>query len=287
VPSLLDRGSASANSASASSASALGSRGRPRLPTPSRRRKPLVALVSLTVVCASIAIFADLYASADRQVPVLIVTSTIQQGQLITGSLLGQASASISGGVTPIPVSDASELSGRRAAVTIPAGSLLTPADVTASQPISSGDAVVGLALKAGQLPAAGLEPGDRVIIVQTASPGTPLSSASTTSSNPGGQSGEVGASTGVLVPEATVFNAEAPPSNSSSSASLLVSVEVSSTLAAAVSTAAAAGQVSLVLLPTSASTSASRRTQSGSNERGAMAHKSAGASPPASGTSP
>jgi hypothetical protein len=99
---------------------------------------------------------------------------------------------------------------------------------------------VVGLALKAGQLPSAGVEAGDQVMIVETAAPGTPL-----TSSDPSGSS-----STGVLVPEATVFDVEVPPAGSASDASLLVSVEVSSTLAAAVSTAAVAGQVSLVLLP-------------------------------------
>jgi hypothetical protein len=232
----------------------------------------LVALVSLVVVCASIAIFADLYASADHQSSVIIVTETIQQGQLFAGSQLGEASASISSGVTAIPVADASELSGHRAAVTIEAGSLLTPEDVTTAAPIASGDAVVGLALKAGQLPAAGVEPGDRVQIVQTASPGTPLSSVSNSSSSStsGSQSSGGGSETGVLVPQATVFDVEVPSSNSSSGASLLVSVEVSSTLAASVSTAAAADQISLVLLPSGSSSSSSpaRSTGQGAGAR-------------------
>jgi hypothetical protein len=284
VTTLLDRHSPMANSASAAS----GSRGNSRLPTSTRRRKPLVALVSLVLVCASIAVFGDLYASTNHQASVLIVTETIEQGQPIMGSQLGQAEASISGGITPIPVSDASELSGRRAAVTIPAGSLLTPGDVTDSQPIASGDAVVGLALKDGQLPATGLQPGEQVIIVQTASPGTPLSSLSTTnaSSTSGSQSSGPAVSTGVLVPQATVFDVGVPPSNSSSGASLLVSVEVSSTLAAAVSTAAAADQVSLVLLPASASTSSSSSTTApAAGGRGSDAHKKGG--PSTTGTSP
>ena len=235
-----------------------------------------MALVSLVVVCASIAIFADLYASADHQRAVIIVTETIEQGQLITGSQLGEATASISGGVVAIPVADASELSGHRAAVTIEAGSLLTPEDVTIAAPIASGDAVVGLALKAGQLPAAGVEPGDQVQIVQTASPGTPLSSVSSTSSASGSQSSEGGGSaTGVLVPQATVFDVEVPSSNSSSGASLLVSVEVSSTLAASVSTAAAADQISLVLLPSSPSPSPPSSPPARSTGHGAGVRKS------------
>jgi hypothetical protein len=204
-----------------------------------------VVLASLVVVFASTAAFAEIYSSTNHQVSVLVVTRTIEQGQVLSGSDLGQASAAISGGVIPIPVSDAPELSGKRAAVTVPAGSLLTMGDLTDSQPIASGDAVVGMALKAGQLPASGVEPGDEVMIVQTDSPGTSL-----VSPDSGGPSGGLDPSTGVLVPQASVFDVAVPPADSASSASLLVSVDVSSTLAAAVSTAAAADQVSLVLLP-------------------------------------
>jgi hypothetical protein len=211
-----------------------------RLPASVRNRRSAMALASVVVVCLSIALFTEVYASADHRSSALIVTGTIAQGQLIRVDQLGQTSVAVSGGIAPIPVSDLSELSGKRAAVTIPAGSLLTSGDVTGAAPIAAGGAVVGLALKAGQLPSAGVEAGDQVMIVETAAPGTPL-----TSSDPSGSS-----STGVLVPEATVFDVEVPPAGSASDASLLVSVEVSSTLAAAVSTAAVAGQVSLVLLP-------------------------------------
>ena len=208
-----------------------------------------MAVASGSVVFASVAVFAGLYSSANRQISVLIVTTTIQQGQRITGAQLGQANVAVSGGVTPIPVADAPELSGKRASVTIPAGSLLTRGDITGAQPIAAGDAVVGLALKADQLPGSGVEPGDQVMIVQTGSPGSPLTTAASTSS-----SDSTGTTTGVLVPQASVFAVETPPASSSAGVSLLVSVEVSSTLAAAVTTRAAADQVSLVLLPNSGS---------------------------------
>ena len=108
-----------------------------RLPVSPRSRRPLKVVASLVVVLASIAAFAHIYASANRQTDVLTVTQTIQQGQQLTATDLGQASVSISSGVTPIPLSDASQLQGKRAAVTIPAGSLLTVGDITAAQPIS------------------------------------------------------------------------------------------------------------------------------------------------------
>ena len=207
-----------------------------------------MALVSLVVVCSSIAIFADVSASENHQTAVLFVSTTIEQGQVIQGADLGQASASVAGGVIPIPVADVSELRGMRAAVTIPAGSLLTSGDVTRAQPLPTGDAVVGLALKEGQLPAAGVQAGDLVMIVQTASPGTPVAAPSSSGGASSGTNSGSEAGTGVLVPQAAVFGTEVPTASSSSA--LLVSVDVSSTLAAAVSTAAAANQVSLVLLP-------------------------------------
>jgi SAF domain len=226
-----------------------------------------MVLASSAVVFASIAVFAGAYSSANRQSPALIVTTTIEQGQPIVGSDLGQASVAISGGVTPIPVSDASELSGKRAAVTIPAGSLLTTSDVTGAQSIGPGDAVVGLALKAGQLPSSGLQAGDQVMIVQTAVPGSALTVQPTT----GGSSDISTASAGVLVPQASVFDVEIPPVSSSSGVVESVSVEVSATFAAGVSTAAAAAEVSLVLLPNGAGIPAAGvRSQAGGQGNGA-----------------
>lgn len=224
------------------------------LPAVPRTRKPLTIAASAALVFVSIAAFAAIYSSSNHQRSVLVVTRTIQQGQQIAGGDLGQSSVAISGGITPILVADAPELAGKRAAVTIPAGSLLVAGDLTGSGQIPSGDAVVGLALKDGELPSGGVEPGEQVMIVQTAGPGVSVasgsSSSSTSSASSNQSSGIGGGATGVLVPQSTVFATAEPSVNSSNGATQLVSVEVSSTLAAAVSTAAAADQVSLALLP-------------------------------------
>jgi hypothetical protein len=205
-----------------------------------------MVVASALAVFASIAAFATIYSSSNRTSAVLVVTDSIQQGQPFSANDVGEANAAVSGGVHPIPVTDAPELAGKRAAVTIPSGSLLVAADVTGSPQIPAGDAVVGLALKSGQLPSNGVGPGDTVMIVQTASPGTPVTSADAS----GASDGPTVAPTGILVPQATVFETAAPPVDSSSGATELVSVDVSATLASAVSTASAADQVSLVLLP-------------------------------------
>lgn len=218
-----------------------------RLPAPVRVRRPVLAIASVAVVFASIAIFVSIYSRANHQISVIAITRPVPQGQQITANDLGVANAVVSGAVSPVPTADARDIVGKVAAVALVPGSLLTMADVSNSQPLAAGDAVVGIALKDGQLPSSGVEPGDQVMVVQTETPGTPVPGAST------GTTGTAG-STGVLVPSARVYEVATPAPSSSGAASELVSIEVSSTVAAEVSVAAAADQVSLVLLPHGAS---------------------------------
>lgn len=217
-----------------------------------RGRRPLVTAASALLVVASIAVFASIYTSADHRVPVVFVTSTIHQGQRIIGSDLGTVDVAASGGLSMIPAASASELSGTWAAVTLPAGSLISTRDVTSSRPLAGGNAVVGLSLKDGQLPADGVQPGDEVMIVQTPGTGSALPVGGVPDTS-GSGSGPV-ASSGVLVARSTVFASSVPAPSSASGASELVSVEVPSTVAAAVASASSASQVSLVLLPDTAS---------------------------------
>ncbi len=214
-----------------------------RLPSPVRVRRPVLAIASVAVVFASIAIFVSIYSRANHQVAVIAITRSVPPGQRITASDLGEENAVLSGAVSPVPIVEARDIVGKFAAVGLVPGTLLTMADVSSSQPLASGDAVVGIALKDGQLPSSGVEPGDQVMVVQTGTPGTPAPATSAAS-------GGTDSSTGVLVPSARVYGVASPTSNSSGAASELVSVEVSSTVAAEVSVAAAADQVSLVLLP-------------------------------------
>ena len=222
-----------------------------------------MTVASALLVLASIAIFAGIYSSADHRVPVLTVVTTIHQGQPITGRDLGTADVATSSNLAPIPVSGAAALSGTWAAVTLPAGSLLTLADVTTKRPLRIGSAVVGVTLKDGQLPSAGVEPGDLVMIVQTSAPGAVLPVAGAGIGTTDGSSAADASGTGVLVAQATVFETAAPSPSSASGAAELVSVEVPSTEAVAVATAAAASEVTLVLLP---AVSAGTGTTSGSS---------------------
>lgn len=238
------------------------------LPVAPRSRRPLVAVVSSVLVCASIAAFVSIYSSAGHKTAVIVVVQPIVQGQSITAADLGQVEVSVPSGVDTVPVTDASELAGKRASEAIPAGSLLVTGDLTSAPVVESGDAVVGIALKDGQYPATGLSPGDAVTIVQTASPGAPLAAptgGATTATAQSGTAADGSAATGILVPEATIF-ATGAPSSAGAGDSLLVSVEIPATLATAVATAASAGQVSLVLLPVDGSGTAASPSASGSS---------------------
>ena len=124
----------------------------------------------------------------------------------------------------------ANRVAGVYAAVQIPAGTLLTPADLANGPVVGAGRATVGLALKAGQIPS-GLEPGQAVAVVLTGPPGQARGA------SPGGAT--------VLVARATVLSL-APPTASSGDATA-VTVAVPDAAAAEVATAAAAGEVALV----------------------------------------
>ncbi len=228
-------------------------------PRGERSRRGLVAVGSLVLVCASIATFVGLYAAAGNRTAVVVVEHPLVQGQPITSADLGQADVSVSGGVRFIAVADASVIEGKLAASAIPAGSLLTPSDLSAARGVVAGDAVVGLALKDGQFPAGGLVPGQQVMVVQTGTPGSPLTATATGSTSSSseslgdstsGGSAFAGSGTGILVPAAAVVSVSQPGSNSSGGYALLASVQVQSAVAPDVATAASAGQVSLVLLP-------------------------------------
>lgn len=244
-----------------------------RPPVGRRDRRTLLLVASVALVGASIAGFASVYSAADRKTPAVVLVRAVDQGQRISSADIGEAEVAVSPGVDYIPLSQVAIVAGKRAVAAMPAGSLVTPADLTGAPAIADGDAVVGVALKDGTYPASGLSPGDRVLVVQTAAPGTPVaappgdtSAASAASSGAGsvpplagglttavsgvGVGGVSGGDTGILVPQASVFAVTAPGTNSSGGATLLVSLEVPSAVAAQVATASAAGQVGLVLLP-------------------------------------
>jgi hypothetical protein len=124
-----------------------------------------------------------------------------------------------------------SKVVGRVASVTLTPGTLLTPSVLGTELRIGPDQAVVGLALKPGQLPG-GLRVGDHVMVVHTTT--------TARSSSPSGADGAV------LSADAMV---RAIDHTADSSGGTVVSLVVGASEAPAVAQAAAAGDVSVVLL--------------------------------------
>ncbi|HAM01872.1 MAG TPA: hypothetical protein DCQ30_06540 [Acidimicrobiaceae bacterium] len=197
--------------------------------TSRRRNWPrLGAAAALAVVCG--ALFVLLYDSAGSRHPFLAVSRTVAPGQVVTPSDLTTVRVTSDSALSPIPADEAGLVVGRRAAVALVPGTLLTPADLTSGPVVGAGDASVGLDLKPSQLPA-GLEPGDTVLVIEIAGP----------SQVPGGSSS---ATTSVLT-QGRVLSVSPPPTDSPTG-DTAVTLVVSTSDVVSVVDASSTGQLSL-----------------------------------------
>ncbi|HXW35591.1 MAG TPA: SAF domain-containing protein [Acidimicrobiales bacterium] len=230
-----------------------------RLRPKNKRRRPLLAIASLALIACCVAVFTSLYMKAGRQVSVLLVERDISAGAPISQGDIGAMKVSMAQGTQFIPVSDADGVIGRRAAVPLLSGSIIVQGDLATDYAPPSGSALVGVAVKPGQLPADGVYLGDTVDVVLTGAPGAPIngisssfgtestSSASSTSSNID-QPLENSTPGSILAADASVIDVASAP-ESADSDMVLVSILVPSTIAPLVSTASAANQAAIVVV--------------------------------------
>jgi hypothetical protein len=202
----------------------VGSRG------PGRRRQlPLVVVGVLLVLGCALA-FTDASLRLGSREEVLVVAQPVAAGQVLTGAELRAARVSTGSGLDVVLSGQEATMVGRRAAVALVAGSLLTASEVGSPPAVGSGYMVVAVGLKAGAYPPE-LAPGDRVQVVpvtSTSSGGT--DTASVTAGSPVG---------------ATVLSIE--PASSDSDSPTVFSLQVSAKDADEVASLSAAGQASLV----------------------------------------
>lgn len=192
------------------------------------RRRPVLIVVSIAALLFGAFGAVWLWTSATSRVEVIAARTTIARGATITAADLVTVRMGVDPAVQVVPASEAAAVVGRRAALDIAAGGLVTRASVTDAVVPPRGFTVVGLALGRGLLPATPLKAGDAVRVVQT--PGTVAS----------GQA----VSGPVLTISATVVSV----SKSTDNQATLVDVEVAEDVAADLAARAAAGKVALVL---------------------------------------
>jgi hypothetical protein len=199
--------------------------GKMHLPTlaPPKRRVRLPELAVGLLVTVMFALGAVLWhLNSTSKVPALAVTNAVARGDVIAASDLRIVYVASDDQLARMTAAESATVVGRVALVDLAPGTLLTPAVVADAAALKAGDGVAGLALDAGQYPALGLAPGDRVNVV--ASGGT----AATTGTSPGAQ---------VIARGATVFRVEDLASDRK-----LVSILTSEADAEAVAAAAGSG---------------------------------------------
>jgi hypothetical protein len=193
-----------------------------------RRQLPLVAVGVLLVVGCSL-VFADASLHLGTREEVLAVAQPVAAGQVLSPADLRAVEVSTGSGLSVVAAGAEGSVLGRRAAVGLLPGSLLTAAEVGSSPAVGAGSDVVALGLKPGAYPP-DLAPGDRVEVVPV--PGT----------SSGGTTGLVSAGSPV---DATVLAVEGAPVGSG--APTVLSLAVAPRDAGEVAALAAAGQASVV----------------------------------------
>ena len=190
------------------------------------KRRPVLIIASLAALLLAALGAVWLWTSATSSVEVVVARSTVSRGAVITSSDVTTARVSLDPTVASIPANQMAKVVGKRAALDIAAGGLVTPADVASKVVPAQGETVVGLSLVNGMLPAIALQAGDRVRVVQT----------------PGAQ-GQVGDT-----PPVTISATVVVVTRSSDGQSALVDLSVSADAAADLAARAATGKVAVVL---------------------------------------
>lgn len=137
-------------------------------PQPRRRRRPWVFALCAALVAAGALGTAFAFTSVNDTQEVLVVSRDIERGETIEAGDLSVVRVSVDPALTPVAGSHKAELEGRRAAVDLWAGTLLTEQAVTDSLVPGEGESLVGISLTPAQMPSEPLYSGDAVRIVTT-----------------------------------------------------------------------------------------------------------------------
>ena len=149
-------GKGSTSSASAPGASRLSA-------TPRKRTRPFLAVGAVLVLTGAGA-FALAYSHLGGRTSVIELKSAVTAGQVISLSDLRSVQVAADSSVPLIPVSDASQVIGHRAGVSLPAGTLLSAADLGGGSVPAAGQTLVALEVKPGSYPSQ-VAPGATVAV--------------------------------------------------------------------------------------------------------------------------
>ncbi|MFC9643825.1 SAF domain-containing protein [Streptomyces mirabilis] len=139
----------------------------------------MIAL-SLALIAAGGAGVAVLMLQVGHRTQVVTVVRDVQVGQVLTEQDLGRASISLDPAVKTVKADDLGSVVGKRAAVELKPGSLLTASQVTKDSLVKAGEQLVPIGLKPEQVPATELVPGQKVQLVHVPAQGETAKDSST-----------------------------------------------------------------------------------------------------------
>ncbi len=195
-------------------------------PPPKLRRRPILIAGSVAAICLGALLAVWAYTSTSTAQEVLAVRTTVHRGELITRDDLMTAQVGVDPALRPMSAADLDSVVGKRAAMDLAAGGLVTQEDLATAVLPAKGMSIVGISLTPAMMPATELQTGDDVRIVST----------------PGDQ-GDAAAGEPVAI-TATVVEVR----TSGDSGQTVVDVSVPAADAARLAARAATGKVALVL---------------------------------------
>lgn len=207
--------------------------GAPRLVAAPRKRARPYLLLGVVLALGGAFAFAAAFSHLRGRVAVLQLAHPVKPGQVISARDLRSVQVAADANVPLIPLSQSASVIGHPAALTLPAGTLLSRADL-GSAALPAGQTVVAVAVKAGAYPTE-LASGAKVAVATV---------------TPAGQGGPSGQPVVVdSLPTATVLSTTtAPDSSGTMSVSLLTGQGAAGHIASI-----PAGQVQLIILSSSA----------------------------------
>lgn len=134
---------------------------------PRQRNVPWMVLGMILVVGGAL-LFAALAASLSGRQSVLAMARSVPAGQVVTEADLAEVRMASDGGLRAIAAADRHTVVGQTAALDLIEGTLVTRDHLGAGSGPGPGKAVIGVALKPGQVPSSELAPGDRVQVLDT-----------------------------------------------------------------------------------------------------------------------
>jgi hypothetical protein len=206
-----------------------------KLPVPPRERKPaLAALAVFLILIGSLGATLLVMRTGDRVSAVRIVEQ-VGAGEKIPASAIQEVQIADTG-VDYVPWQFSDRVTQTYAAVTLLPGTLLTEQMVSeSSAEVGPGKAIVGLALKDGQMPL-GLVKGDVVQVIYAPSGGKDASSR------------ESGSTPQRVLSQNALVTRVGDSTEGTSSG--LISVVVDSSIAPTVATLASAGEIAVIAMP-------------------------------------